>query len=82
MVNGFGGTVIGLDGMAMISMVANHWPIDRMGSIVLDKETDKCKRYSFFCDSHPKRSFFLKNFGVFVTNTYMGVAHQHYTRTW
>ena len=57
MVNGFGGTVIGLDGMAMISMVAKHWPIDQMGSIVLDKETDKCKRYSFFCDSHPKRSF-------------------------
>ena len=82
MVNGFGGTVIGLDGMAMISMVAKHWPIDRMGSIVLDKETDKCKRYSFFCDSHPKKIiFFLKNL-VFLLQTHMGVAHQHYTHTW
>ena len=40
------------------SMVAEHWPIDRMDPIVLEKETDRCKIYSFFVTHMQKRSFF------------------------
>ena len=80
MVNGFGGTVIGLDGLAMVfngSRTLANWSNGLNSFRQRDRQMQNVLIFLWL--KSKKDHFFLKIFDIFVTNTYGCCASALYT---